>query len=346
MSPADDTRTREVRAAARAWLIRLRSGEATQDDIEAYRRWCDEHPEHARMAHILSEAWSTLNTVAAQLIEEHPDEHPTSARSRALVAKDAHPLRPGRRAFVGFALAAGASWLALRPPLQLWPSLGDFAADYRTGTGQHRQVALSDRVMVEMNTQTRINLLPAQTAQSGSAALHGVELLAGEAEITAGTPGSGAGTWPIRPVVVAAGRGRLQASVARFDIRRTGDEVCVTCVSGSVALEHPLQRLTLVAAQQVVFDDNHVRPVSQVDPAAVTAWRRGLLMFNRVPLAGVVDEINRYRPGKLILRKAEVANSLVQAQVSLARLDDAIDMLGNVYDMHVTRLPGNIALLG
>jgi transmembrane sensor len=345
MSRVDDARTREVRATARAWLIRLRSGEATEDDIEAYRRWCAEHPEHARMARILSEAWSTLNTVAAQLIEENPDEHPKSARSRAHFASGAHPLRPGRRAFVGFALAAGASWLALRPPLQLWPALGDFAADYRTGTGQQRLVALSDRVMVEMNTQTRINLLPAQVAQSGNIAQHAIELLAGEAEVTAGAPGIGR-TDPIRPIVVVAGRGRLQASVARFDIRRTGDAVCVTCISGSIAFEHPLQRLTLVAAQQIVFDDDNVRPVSQVNPAAVTAWRRGLLMFNRVPLADVVDEINRYRPGKLILRKADVGNSLVQAQVSLARLDDAIDMLGNVYDMHVTRLPGNIVLLG
>jgi transmembrane sensor len=146
-------------------------------------------------------------------------------------------------------------------------------------------------------------------------------------------------------VVVAAGRGRVQASVARFDIRRTDDEVCVTCVSGSVTVEHPQGRLTLLAAQQVIFDDRDVRPVSRVDSAETTAWRQGLLVFRNVPLAQVVDEINRYRPGKLILRNRDLSGSMVQAQVSIAKVDDAVGMLAKLYDMRVTRLPGNIALL-
>jgi transmembrane sensor len=345
MGENDEARvTSEVRATARAWLVRLRSGDATPDDLEAYRLWCAERPEHARMARVVSEAWSTLNAVAAQIIDEHPHEHPKSARSRELFAAQTHPLRPGRRAFAGFALAAGASWLALRPPLHLWPALGDWAADYRTGTGQTRRVALSDRVVIEMNTQTRIDLLPARPGQ-GNTAQHGINLLAGEAEIAAGPPGTGRAGSP-RPVLVIAGRGALRTNLARFDIRRTGDEVCVTCVSGSIDLGHPRGKLTLLAAQQVTFDNDRVKPVSQVNPATVTAWRRGLLVFNRVPLAEVVDEINRYRPGKVVLRNAEMATSLVQAQVSLARLDDAVDMLANVYDLHVTRLIGNIALLG
>jgi transmembrane sensor len=328
----------DAKAEARAWLVRLRSGDATPDDLRAYRLWCAEHPEHAKGAHAMSDVWSSLNAAATEMDAEAP----AFTRSWTGRAAAAHPLRPGRRAFVGFAVAAGASWLALRPPLGLWPALGDYAADYaadyRTATGEQRRVALSGRMTVEMNTQTRIDVLPVQAAQ------HGIDLLAGEAEIVASASSTDT-TGRAGPVLVVAGRGRIQADVARFDVRRTGNEVCVTCVSGSIAFEHPQRRLTLGAAQQFVYNDREVRDVSAVDPRAVTAWRRGVLVFNGVPLAQVVDEINRYRPGKLILRNAELGRGRVQAQFSLTRLDGAIDMIGKLYGANVRKLPGNIVVL-
>ena len=109
-------------------------------------------------------------------------------------------MRTGRRAFIGFAVAAGASWLAVRPPMQL---ARDIAADYHTGTGEQRSVALSSRVTVALNTQTRLDVLAASNAA------HGVEVVAGEAEIDAAAPPAGRAT-PIQPVTVVAGGGRCR----------------------------------------------------------------------------------------------------------------------------------------
>jgi transmembrane sensor len=254
--------------------------------------------------------------------------------------------RSGRRAFAGCALAAGALWLALRPPMQLWPSLGDFAADYRTGTGEQRQVALSDRVVVEMNTQTRINVKSVDSEQSGAAAAiqHGIELLGGEMDVIAAQPRRER-VEPIRSVVVTAGRGKLRADVARFDIRRADTEVCVTCISGLVLVEHPRRRSILSASEQLIYNDCDLRVLARVDTNAVTAWRRGLLVFNGVPLAQVIDEINRYRPGKIILRNAELGRRLVQARFSIATLHDVGGMISSTYGVHMTKLPGDILLL-
>jgi transmembrane sensor len=332
MIPADDAQIKsEVIAQAKAWLLHLRSGKATPEDAQAYKRWCRAHPE---MASTLRETWSALRTVADDIARED------ALSGEAWTGEPAwtQTLRPGRRAFVGFAVAAGASWLALRPPLQLWPAVSEFVADYRTGTGEQRQVALSDRVTVEMNTQTQINLLALKAGE------HGIDLLAGEAEIVAATPPLGRVT-PIRSVLVAAGRARMQADIARFNIRRTGEQVCVTCLSGSIAFNHPQRQLTILADQQVVYDDQNVRRVSQVDLSVATAWRRGKLVFNDVPVADVVDEINRYRPGKVILRNAQLGRNQLQAQFPIARLDEVIDMFGKLYGAHITRLPGNIVLL-
>src|SRR6202012_5626881 len=222
----------------------------------------------------LRDTWSTLRTAAADIAAEEAASGQAwtgeTGGGRALGA-----LRPGRRAFVGFAMAAGASWLALRPPLQLWPSVTELAADYHTGTGEQRQVDLSERVVVAMNTQTRMDVL------SSRATRHGIDLIEGEAEIIADAP-TASTTASVGPVLVVAGRGRMQAEVARFNVRRTGTQVCVTCVSGSIAFDHPQQRLTLGAPQQLIYDDRSVRPVSDVDPRVATAWRRGVLVFNRM----------------------------------------------------------------
>jgi transmembrane sensor len=335
MMKADEA-SGDVIAQAQKWLVRLRSGDATSEDLQAYQQWRAERPEHAQAASALNDLWGALDGAGTEIDAEVP----SVARSWPGKSGRPHALPPGRRAFVGFAVAAGASWFALRPPLQLWPAISDLAADYRTGTGEQRTLALAEGVTVEMNTRTRLNVLPVSAGQGMN---HGIDLLAGEAEIVTGNlPNGLAGQ---RAFFVVAGGGRLQALRARFDVRRVGDQVCVTCVSGSVALEHPQRQVTLQASQQVIYDDRDVRPVSQVDPKATTAWRRGVLVFNRVPLAQVIDEINRYRPGKIILRNPELGKSQVQAQFALARLDGAIDMIGKLYGAHVTKLPGDIVLL-
>lgn len=315
---------------ASAWLLRLRSGNAGAADVDAFERWCADDPQ---AAHRLRDTWSTLRTAAAELAHEER----ASGAAWAGVARRERAIRTGRRAFVGFAVAAGASWLALRPPLGLWPSLGELAADYRTGTGEQRRIALSSRVTVEMNTQTRLDVIATQAER-------GVELVAGEAEIDA-PPAVAGRVAGLQPVTVVAGRGRLRAEVARFNVRRIDDQVCVTCLSGTVALDHPGGRRALGANEQVTYDDRRVQPVARIDPGAVTAWRRGMLVFNGVPLSGVIDEINRYRRGKVVLRNASLGANRMQAQFPISRLDDVIDMLGHLYGAHVTRLPGNIVLL-
>jgi transmembrane sensor len=334
MNKADADTATDVHAQASAWLVRLRSGDASADEQQAFEQWCETNPQ---TAHLLRDTWSSLRSAAAEIAEEER-ANGSAWRGQAGRRASVHPLRPGRRAFVGFAIAAGASWLALKPPMQLWPALGDFAADWRTGTGEQRRVVLSERVAIEMNTQTRMDRLPVQDT------LHGVELVAGEAEIVAAPPPAGyAG--PMRTIAVVAGKGRMQAEVARFDIKRVDGQVCVTCLSGTVAFEHPRRRMVLQPAQQIVYDDRDVQMVSGVDPSAVTSWRRGVLVFNGVPLSQVVSEINRYRPGKIILRNASLGDNRIQAQFPIAKLDDVVGMLGKLYGAHITQLPGNIVLL-
>ncbi|MGK5011371.1 FecR family protein [Janthinobacterium sp. MDB2-8] len=301
---------------AAAWWARLRSDDFTQADADALRAWCARSPDHARAWRELKQVWQALAPALTHAAAGAPP------RANVL----AFPLRPGRRAFLGGALAAGVAVLALRPPLGAWPSLQELSADYRTGTGEQRQVALSQQMSVQMNTQTRINVRAPEA----------IELLGGEAEILA----SGAR----QPVTVVAGAGRLLAQSARFNVRHTDDAVCVTCLAGAVEVVWQQHRQTLDAGQQLVYDDRGVQAATAA-PEEASTWRTGALSFVGKPLAQVVDEINRYRPGRVLLRNPELGRRLVRMRFSIGQTDGALAMIRDLYGAQMTSLPGGIVLL-
>lgn len=300
---------------ADAWWARLRSADFTRADADALRAWCARSPAHARAWRELQRLWQALDP-ALQGMAPPP---------RAAVL--AFPARPARRVFLGGALAAGVAALALRPPLGAWPSLQELGADYRTATGEQRQLALSRQMTVQMNTQTRINVHAQES----------IELLAGEAEILA----SGAR----QPVTVQAGAGRLLAQSARFNVRHTDDAVCVTCLAGAVDVVWQSRRQTLDAGQQLVYDEQGVQATSVVAASDVSAWRTGALSFVGKPLAEVVAEINRYRPGKVLLRNPELGRRLVRMRFSITQMDGALAMIRDLTGADMTSLPGGIVLL-
>ncbi|APA68695.1 FecR family protein [Janthinobacterium sp. 1_2014MBL_MicDiv] len=303
---------------ADAWWARLRGDDFTRADADALRAWCARSPAHARAWRELRQLWQALDPALQ-------GEAQAAAPQRAAVLT--FPVRTGRRAFLGGALAAGVAVLALRPPLGAWPSLQELSADYRTGTGEQRQVALSRQLTVQMNTQTRINV---RTQEA-------IELLAGEAEIVA----SGAST----PVTVVAGEGRLLAQSARFNVRHTDDAVCVTCLVGAVEVAWQHRRQTLDVGQQLVYDDKAMLAATAAPAGEASAWRTGALSFAGKPLSHVVDEINRYRPGKVLLRNAELGRRLVRMRFSIGQTDGALAMIRDLYGAQMTSLPGGIVLL-
>ncbi len=348
MMPGSRRRGPEPREAARLWLLTLTSGRATEDDAEAFRAWLGADPRHEAAFAEAKRLWLALGP---------------AVQEEAAAAAARRPRLAGRRAFLGGAVAASAAYLALRPPLGLWPGLGELGADYRTATGEQRRVALGDALEFEMNTQTRINVRSAP----GDGAV--IELAAGEAEIRVGRapasqPAGGASESPARPAAllpaeariepalaaaapaqVVAGAGRITAREAVFNLRYLGGQASLCCLSGSVRLAHAQGEFDIGAGQELRYDDARVLPPAKVNTEAVTAWRRGWLVFDRVPLADVVDELNRYRRGRLVLMNRQLAQRRVQARVSLTQVADAEQLIRDAYGAEVTRLPGGVVIL-
>lgn len=317
---------RTLQREAQAWLVRLTSGRVTEADGAAFRCWCAQSPEHARAFAQARQVWQKMQPAARQIAGRVPASRSWAGRA-------------GRRAFLGGAVTAATAYLLVRPPLGLWPGLTEWQADYRTGTGEQRQLTLAGGLQVELNTQTRINVQQGQ-AMGG---VVGIELVAGEAEILTAAR---AGGEPMCQVL--AGPGRITAMAARFNVRYTDAKVYVSCLQGEVSVESgpggaPVR---LLASQQLSYDDaGHSTPMP-IDGAQVSAWRQRMLVFNGVPLAAVIEELNRYRRGRIVLTDPALGRNPVQAHFSLDRLDEAIALIRDVYGASITQLPGGIVLVG
>ncbi|MDO8042902.1 FecR domain-containing protein [Janthinobacterium sp. SUN137] len=304
-----------IQKEAQAWVVRLASGQVSERDAQVFRHWCARSRKHANAFAEARAVWGAM-APAARVVK----------RAQA-------PVNTARRAWLGGAVAASLGLLVLRPPMDLWPAVAGLAADYATGTGEQREVALDGGVLVQMNTQTRLDAAP---VQDGAAAL---VLLAGEAEFQAGLRGAAR-------VRVQAGDGTVSAGSARFNIRLFGQEVCVTCLAGRLRVAQAGNDAELAAGQQLRYRPEHFGIARAVARGDVSAWRQRLLVFKQSTLAEVVDEVNRYRPGKLILNGDALKLTRVQASFSLDRLDDVIALIQDAYGARVTRLPGGIVLFG
>jgi transmembrane sensor len=307
---------------AHNWVRRLTSGEATVADGEALKRWCNLSPKHAAAFASASQLWLALGPAGQSLLEGE----------RVAVAQ--HFGRPqfSRRAlFAGAVAASGAALLVFRPPLGLWPSLSELRADYRTGVGEQRQLVATDGISIKMNTRTSLSFVDKAKRE--------VELISGEASFT--TPAGAAS-----PVAVVAAGGRVAALKGRFNVRLRGAGACVTCLSDQVQVDYRGRSVTLWPRQQVSYGGDTLGAVVTVDPTAVLAWQQGLMIFSMTPLSDVIQELNRYRTGYIVLLNASLAQSPVNGRFRIDRPDEALMQIEQAFGVRGRVLPGGFVLLG
>ena len=236
----------------------------------------------------------------------------------------------------GVAIAAAAVYGVVRPPLGLWPSFSELAADFRTGTGEQRQVTFADNVAISLNTQTSLAIRPTDGAEDR------IELVAGEASFATATRTA-------RPLVVLAGDGRAFTQLGRFDMRLLaggeGAPVSVTCFEGEVKINQGRGETLLRAGQRMRYDRTGLGQIAAVDPRAASEWQRGVVEFRGTPLNEAVDEINRYRPGRIVVMNAALAKKQLSGRFRIDQLNEALLGVERAFGAKVQHLPGGIVLL-
>lgn len=313
---------------ALAWVVRLRSGEVSKTDLAAIRQWRSQSAEHEEAFRQAALLWRDLK-VTADAITEHGGR-------RVPMLKSLNPRHWSmtRRAFIGGTVAASAAaYVVYHPPMQLWPSLNELAADYRTGKGERKDIVVAEGVSVSLNTQTSIAL---GSSEHGSPR---IELIAGETAVTADRAAA-------RPLVLQALGARVVANRASFNARCLDGSVSVTCLDGRLDVEQELGLVQLEAGQQVTFvAKTGLGMAIAVDAKVASAWQQNLLVVRDRPLAEVVNEVNRYRAGRIIVTNAVLGRRLVNGTFHTDRLENFPNQVHELFGARINALPGNIILL-
>lgn len=318
-------RPTELEQQALARLRHLVSGSATIDDLEEVKRWQRLSPAHAEAFAFATRFWERLAPAGHNILAREDGQVPADQAPRA-------KRTVSRRVVLGGAVAASAAYLLVRPPLQLWPSLSEFSADYRTAIGEQRRITLASGTSLELNTRTSIALRES-TGESGR-----IELISGEAAITTGRQLT-------KPLVVIAGDAQIRSQSARFNVRHDGIASCVACLDGAVYVTRDSFELTLAPHQQVSYGQRGLQSPVTIDPAVVTAWQDGFLIFHETAMSDVIAEVNRYRPGKLVLLNPDLGRRLVNARFRVGNVDEIMSLAERVFGAKITPLPGGITLL-
>lgn len=317
------------------WLQKLSSGDATSEDVAAFGRWRALNPRHEAAYVAAKHLWKTAGAVGNNLF--NPDES-FPERLKALRHRTEKKTMTRRAALGGgvAAFAAVSAYGVANPPFGLWPSLSELRADYRTGTGEQRHVTFAGDIAISLNTQTSLAVRSAEGTQDR------IELVAGEASFVASARVA-------RSLAVLAGGGTTIAEAGRFDVRCiAGDEgtsVTVTCFEGAVRIERDADVADLQAGQRVRYNQDSVSQIAVINPEVASEWHRGVVEFRATPLFEAIEEINRYRPGRVFLMNAALGQKPLSGLFRIDQMGDALLALQHVFGAKLKHLPGGIVLL-
>ncbi|MEJ4043813.1 FecR family protein [Erwinia sp. SLM-02] len=298
-----------IRAEARRWFLAMQNGPSRRQRA-ACETWRQAHPAHEEAWRAIESVWLDTAAPGQKLAEKEAD-----VLSGYLAAMDNNRARKVTRRRAGSAVALSMMLLLLAG---LWlqnPSwMQNFAADQVAAKGERREVALADgsTVLLDADSAFSVDL---------TADLRRVQLLRGGAYFDV-VPSK-------TPFVVETPAGSVRVLGTQFDVRLQEGGGVVTLARGSVAVssEGQPQPTLIKPGQQVAFSPQGVAAPASVNVQDAMAWHGGRYIFYRARLGDVMREVERYRPGRVLIPSSALADQRVTGSFSLADTDKALDSL-------------------
>lgn len=298
----------EPAEVARAWFVTL-LGKPTAAQRADFSRWLKADPAHLEAYQNVEATWQAMEGPGQRLAEQEAEEISVYLDAMDKAKRDRKIA--GKLTVLGLVVAtllAGGVWLE-RPGL-----IDDLRADYVTERGEQRTVTLTDGSTVLLDADSALSL-------DLSAGERRVRLLRGGAYFDVVSSGI--------PFVVEAANGEVRVLGTGFDIRHVDDGGSVTLAHGRVAVSAGEQanQTILEPGQQVRFGPSGVAEVQPVALEDVLAWRTGRYTFYQARLADVIEEIERYRKGRIVIASSALADERVTGSFPLTDTDAALASL-------------------
>jgi transmembrane sensor len=187
-----------------------------------------------------------------------------------------------------------------------WTYLSDYPfADQRTGTGERKRFNTPDGTQIDLAARSRLSI--DFTDSSRRITLH-----QGEAFFNVAKDG--------RPFSVEAGEGVTTALGTSFGVRLRGPEARVIVVEHTIRVSLRYSAVNVDAGYEVEYGAT-LGPVQQGDANEELSWREGRLVFNGTPLSEVVQALNLWRRGRIVVLDRDLAQRPVTFIADVNRLD-------------------------
>lgn len=307
------------------WHARLREPEASDVERAAFARWLNADPRHGRAYAEAQQLWAAVG--------------PPVATANAAFAVKAHACggrawsrrRPAPR--LGLALAAS---MLLAIAVGAWwrqGGLDDLRSDFIADIGERRTAVLADGTELALNTDTALSV--ALTPE-----MRRVRLFRGEAHFAVAADAE-------RPFVVDAGEAEVTVVGTAFNLRIEEGETVVSVLHGRVRAVHEEggEPVVLSGGQQVAVSGRGIAAPHPFDAAETTAWRRGQTVFYRSPLGDVVEELNRYHRGWIVLADPGLRARKVTGVFDTGRPVAALDAIERILGIGSTRITDRLIVL-
>jgi transmembrane sensor len=333
--PAEKTPSTDLNGIAVEWLLRLRGGDLSEAQTHAFANWLSESIEHANAFAKAERYFNEMVTAEKRLRPGDKtlaqQEHTPSLQVTAMPRRTLKPWLA-----VPLALAA-ACLVAVGFVLPNQSSILDrLLSDYHTQTGETRNIELADGSYLLLNTNTAVSV-DYQPEQRLITLHHGQIncIVVKDA---------------MRSFEVKADSLVVRALGTVFDVyRKTASNITVTVQEHAVAAriqtantENNKDKSTPVniqAGQQLVYKGNGNLPQpSPVNLAQASAWHHHHLSIKDRPLSELVEELNRYRMGRIYLAGDTLKNLRVTGVFPLDNPDIVLSSVRKVLGLKESRL--------
>ncbi|NPD16065.1 DUF4880 domain-containing protein [Xinfangfangia sp. D13-10-4-6] len=320
--PGDAAR---VEREAIAWFTRM-NGRPTMTEQRDFDHWLAASQSHVMAYQSVVQMLENIGPGGAGFASGGEDLALPLQRIEAHRQKKSRQLA-ARIVTGGILSAVLGFWIWLEHP----NALQNLGADYATARAERARFVLADgsEVLLDADSALDVDFTPGERR---------VHLLRGSAAFTV-RPSD-------QPFIVAAGKGEARVLGTVFDVSLLGDQqVTVTLASGSLQVTTGGGGVLLSPGQSVSYDNQALRPVEAVDIAERTAWHEGRLIFNDAPLADVLEQIGRYRRGRIVITDAALGARRVSGNISLENADAALQALQTSVGFSLTSIAGRVVIV-
>jgi transmembrane sensor len=355
---------KDIKAAARDWVLRLSLQSPSIDDRAQFDAWCAEDPRHAAAYRRFESIWQD----SAMLRDLEPllslDTGPAGWWLGFSAAIRARPSIWAGGAGLAAAIGAIGLWLLMAP------------VHYATGVAEVRAIHLSDGSEVTLGARSSLDVAFRVHERR-------VALTSGVAFFSVSKNRS-------RPFIVTVGEREVRVVGTKFEIRRDTAAMRVSVVEGTVEVmqrpdaagvatppmpdvvrlraqpyhtasariaespsapalaspsgEAPEERI-LTAGQQVTTALAGAIPDPESMPSgAPAAWRQGRLVYVDAPLKEIVADANRYSREPITIAGEDVANLRVSVTYPSDRIGEMLTALSRSLSLDVQRRDSGIVL--